>query len=443
MMKNMNRPLNPFYNAKVLCNLAIVCSLLFIVNTHAFAQFRQMETATKPKGGKYAPLTFKINEDGSHYVRFILWHQMWATTNNLETDGKLQINPSIRRSRVLAYAQLTDKFLFLTHFGLNNFNTGNQTALGNRVGDDAAQLFLHDAWGEIKINDWLYAGSGLHYWKGLTRLANASTLNFMTLDQGRPFAQWHSIGITDQFARHFGVYVKGQKGKFDYRMALNAPGRNGLGGGANFGNVASDLTYDGFNNLNTDGDPTGNTIVEGYFRYNFWETESTKLPYQVGSYLGQKKVFGIGAGFFLHPNGMYNSSNGEHDNVSHFAIDAFIENPLPNGNMIHAYASIISFDYGENYVSRWAGTGTNFYGQLGYYLDKSQLMPYVAYQHGNYDGLADPISTIDLGMNYFIQGHNCKITLEYHRINGDIREAAIATQDDALSQLRLQLHVFL
>lgn len=423
--------------------MGMLCLLITGITNQAIAQFRQMEQATKSKDGKYAPLTFKINEDGSHYVRFILWHQMWATSNNLESGGKMQVNPSIRRSRILAYAQLTDKFLFLTHFGLNNFNTNNQTALGNRVGDDAAQLFLHDAWGEIKINEKLYIGSGLHYWKGLTRLSNASTLNFMTLDQGRPFTQWHSIGVTDQFARHFGVYAKGQIDRFDYRVAINAPGRNGLGGGINFGNVGSNLTYDGFNNLNGDGDPTGNTILEGYFRYNFWDLESTKLPYQVGSYLGQKKVFGVGAGFFLHPNGMYNASTGDHSHVSHFAVDAYMEKPLANGNMLHAYASIISFDYGENYVSRWAGTGTNLYGQLGYYLDDSKFMPYVAYQYGNYDGLVDPITTLDVGLNYFIQGHSCKITLEYHRISGDIREAAIATQDDALSQLRLQLHVFL
>ena len=425
------------------CSLRYSFVFFLVFGTSCYAQFRQMETATKNEEGKYSPLTFKLNEDGSHYMRFIMWHQVWATTNNLENNGKVQINPSIRRSRVLAYAQITDRFLILTHFGLNNFNTSNQTALGNSVGDDASQLFLHDAWGEVKAFDWLYIGAGLHYWKGLTRLANASTLNFMTLDQARPFAHWHSIGVTDQFARHFGIYAKGQIDRFDYRVAINAPGRNGLGNGVNFGNVGSDLTYDGFDNPNLNGDPTGNTIYEGYFRYNFWDTESTKLPYQVGSYLGQKKVLGVGAGFFLHSNGMYNNTNGQHEDVSHFAVDAFMENPLPSGNMIHAYASLISFDYGENYVSRWTGTGTNLYGQIGYYLDKPSLMPYVAYQHGDYEGFEESISSLDIGINYFIRGHNCKLTLEYHRINGDIREAAIAAQGDALSQLRLQLHVFL
>jgi len=70
-------------------------------------------------------------------------------------------------------------------------------------------------------------------------------------------------------------------------------------------------------------------------------------------------------------------------------------------------------------------------------------MPYIGYQNGSYDGLPDNITASNIGMNYFINGHNCKLTLEYHRISGDVREGAIATGDDSLSQLRLQLHIFL
>jgi hypothetical protein len=85
------------------------------------------------------------------------------------------------------------------------------TSLGSN--GDAPQLFLHDALGEFKLNDALYIGGGLHYWKGMTRLGNQSTLNMMTLDQARPFVQWHSLGNTDQFARHLGVYAKGTIGE--------------------------------------------------------------------------------------------------------------------------------------------------------------------------------------------------------------------------------------
>jgi len=385
----------------------------------------------------YRPLTLKLDDSGKKYIRFIMWHQVWATTNNLAVDdSKLRVTPSIRRSRFLAYAQISPRFLILTHFGLNGLTPNNLSALGND--SNSPQMFLHDAWTEFKVSDELYIGGGLHYWKGMTRLANQSTLNFMTLDQSRPFVHWHSLGISDQFARHLGIYAKGQIGKFDYRIALNSPGRNPLGGGVDFGGQ-SNLTYTGASTPNDENDPTGNTIIEGYFRYNFWDQESTKLPYQVGSYLGKKKVFGIGAGFFAHPNGMYNTGEATHGDIMHLAVDAFFDVPTRTGG-VNAYASILRFNYGENYLSRWAGTGTAFYAHFGHYFTDSKLMPYVAYQIGNYDALEANPQALDIGMNYFLNGHNAKLTLEYHRISDNPLEGGI---DQDVTQVRLQAHIFL
>lgn len=394
----------------------------------------------------YKPLTVKLSEDGSKYVRFIIWHQQWIQTNNLAVDdSKLQLTHLARRSRFLAYAQISPRFLILTHFGLNNLTPGNLSPLGNNLGADAAQLFLHDAWTEFKVsnNDALYIGGGLHYWKGLTRLANQSTLNFMTLDQSRPFIHWHSLAVTDQFARHLGIYAKGQIGKFDYRFAMNNPGRNGLQN--HRGLNASSLTYDGFSNTDKEGDPVGNTIIEGYFRYNFWDTESTKLPYQVGSYLGSKKILGIGGGFFAHPNGMFDNATGEHESVTHIAVDAFLDMPLSNGDCINAYAAFMNFNYGENYVSRWAGTGNVLYGHVGYKLPNSKFMPYIAFQSGNYDGFEENTSALDIGLNYFVNGHFAKLTLEYHTISNDPREGGFTGTGEIqdVRQLRLQAHIFL
>lgn len=388
----------------------------------------------------YKPLTLKLSEDGKKYLRFIMWHQIWATSNNLSAENsKFGMSTSIRRSRILAFAQVSPKFLILTHFGLNSLSSGNLTSLGNN--GNGPQLFLHGAWGELQLNKSLYVGGGLHYWKGLTRLSNQSTLNFMTLDQSRPFVAWHSLGVSDQFARHLGVYAKGAIGKFDYRVAVNTPLRNNISG--DYSLKGTDLTYTGVVNPDSDGNQTGNMIVEGYFRYNFWDKESTKLPYQVGTYLGKKKVFGIGAGFFAHPNGMFNTTSGEHSSVTHLAVDAFLDMPVGSNGALNAYLAYMNFNYGENYVARWAGTGTAIYGQLGYLVKSAKIMPYFAYNMGNYDGFDDPVTALDIGLNYFINGHNCKLTLEYHQIAGDIREGAIATQADALTQLRLQLHVFL
>jgi hypothetical protein len=415
--------------------LTVVIFLVLGFSNSAYSQERSEDEQS------YKPLLINLNEEGSQYVRFIMWHQMWLNTNNLSASNvNLQVTPSIRRSRYLIYAKLSPKILFLTHFGLNSLSTENLTSLGNN--GDGPQLFLHGAWGEFQVSKGLSVGGGLHYWNGLTRLSSQSTLNFMTLDQSRPFTSWHSLGVTDQFARHLGIYAKGQVGNFDYRLAINSPLINNLGAGKDYGIKDSGLSYSGVSHMDKNGQNTGNTIVEGYFRYNLLDQESITLPYQVGTYLGEKKVLGIGTGFFFHPDGMYNTSSSIHENVFHFAADLFMEMPIEEG-AIHLYASYIDFNYGENYVSRWAGTGSAWYGQLGYYFSPFKVMPYLAYNLGNYDGFGESIHSMDVGINYFIKGHNAKITLEYHNIKGDIRETSIPTFNDRLTQLRLQMQLFI
>jgi len=383
----------------------------------------------------YRPLTLKLDESGSKYIRFLMWHQIWASSTNFADDATdFDLDLSIRRSRFLAFAQVSPRFLILTHFGLNGLNADNLTSLGNN--GDSPQLFLHGAWGEFKIHDYLYMGAGLHYWKGMNRLANSSTLNFMTLDHTRPFIGWHSLGYTDQFARHIGIYAKGQIGKFDYRLAVNEPLANNLE--AESEPQTDALTY---NAAKLAPEETGK-VLEGYFRYNFWDTESTKLPYAVGAYLGKKRVLQVGAGFFLHPDGtlQLDSDDTSFDlhNVTHFSVDAFLDRPLGQNHAITAYFTYMNFNYGPDWVGLWAGTGSAVYGHLGYYFGKLKLQPYIAFQHRNYDGMEDNKGhSLDAGLNYFINGHNAKLTLEYHLIEN----TPLSGSD--LRQLRLQAHFFL
>ena len=105
----------------------------------------------------------------------------------------------------------------------------------------------------------------------------------------------------------------------------------------------------------------------------------------------------------------------------------------------------MSFNYGDNYVARWAGTGTVLYGHVGYKLPNSRFMPYVAVQSGSYDGFEENTSALDIGLNYFLSGHSAKLTLEYHTISNDIREGGLDADGNIqdVRQIRLQAHIFL
>lgn len=414
----------------------LILVAMFLMSTGLNAQEKA------PVDHSYKPLMLKLNEDGSKYIRFILWHQMWLESHNLsDENAKPDLNFSVRRSRMLAYAQVSPRFLILTHFGLNSLNASNLTKLGND--GDSPQLFLHDAWTEFMVSKELYIGAGLHYWKGLTRLASQSTLNFMSLDQSRPFVHWHSLGYTDQFARHLGLYAKGNISKFNYRLSWNEAGRNSFDAALN---DSTRVMYNGVNHKNRDGDVVGNHLVEGYFHYSFWDNESTKLPYFVGSYLGSKKVFNIGAGFFAHPNGAFDGRSQEHLNVTHFAVDAFLDMPVGEEGSVTAYASYISFNYGDNWVGRWSGTGSNLYLHAGYYVKSLKLMPYVAINSGKYEGNDNfdrkTTNAMDVGVNYHINGHNAKLSLEYHGIKPASNEVNGNYPGD-VSQIRMQAHIFL
>jgi hypothetical protein len=244
-----------------------------------------------------------------------------------------------------------------------------------------------------------------------------------------------------------GIYAKGRFGRVDYRVAINNPlnPANAIGAGGDFGGQ-SNLTYNGSAIAEGGGDPVGNMILEGHFNYSFFDKESIKLPYRVGTFFGQKKILNVGIGFYAHPNGMYNNVDSVHSNVFHFAADVFYDQPVGKNDGLNAYASVIRFNYGEDYMSRWVGTGTNLFGQVGYYIGNLKLMPYIAYQTGIYDAYADNLNALDIGVNYLLSGHNAKLTLEYHRIANNPSEGEldpVTGQLLNLNQMRLQLHIFL
>ena len=48
----------------------------------------------------------------------------------------------------------------------------------------------------------------------------------MTLDNNRQ--SWSTLGLSDQFARHLGVFAKGELGKLQYQVSINDAITNGL-----------------------------------------------------------------------------------------------------------------------------------------------------------------------------------------------------------------------
>jgi hypothetical protein len=72
-------------------------------------------------------------------------------------------------------------------------------------------------------------------------------------------------------------------------------------------------------------------------------------------------------------------------------------------------------------------------------------MPYATFTYKKFERLADPSTQFGLGLNYFVTGHNAKITLEYQTrpvYKSNIETGAIE-KNGSKGQFILQTHIFL
>ena len=375
------------------------------------------------KGG----LKVEFDEEGKKYLRIISWAQVQGVYQDDVAEDESNLDFNLRRARVLMFSQISEKFLILTHFGLNNLNSDSMSPTGT---GDGSQLFFHDVFAQYNLNENHSIGGGLHYFNGISRLNNQSTLNMLTLDNNRQ--SWATLGLTDQFARHVGIYAKGNLGKLQYRVAINDATTSSLD--LREPEINGSAVYGGKRLL---GSKDAGKAYAGYFDFHFLDQESNFLPYKVGTYLGNKKIFNLGAGFFAHPNGaVYTNNDGEleGDNVSIFAIDAFYDTPLgTNGSALTAYATYQNNNYGEDYLYSAYGTGSMVYSHVGYLLPgentKMQFQPYLAYAINSYDASEDNRNIFKGGLNLFLSSHNSKLSLEYSNESfGDINQNVVTLQ---------------
>jgi hypothetical protein len=79
-----------------------------------------------------------LNEDGSKYMRFIAWNQIWLRSSQMNPGtmigGKRQQLEPILATDVWFLALFSKRFMIVTHFGINNqtFTNGGAAGVPNR-----------------------------------------------------------------------------------------------------------------------------------------------------------------------------------------------------------------------------------------------------------------------------------------------------------------------
>jgi hypothetical protein len=406
-----------------------------------------------------AGMKFNLNEDGSKFMRVIAWNQIWMRSSQMNPGTMIggeatstATDIGNRRLRFLAYAQVSKRYMILTHFGINNqtFTNGGAVGTSGTGGYGAGKkpgLFFHDAWNEYAVvlpeKDKKFSmslGAGLHYYMGLSRLTMASTLNFLTIDA--PIFNWPLIENSDQFARQVGLFAKGKYGKLEYRLSYNKPYATNI--------VPANSTTTA-NAVAVDNSGMTKWSKAGYFEYQFLDQEANVLPFKVGSYLGTKKVFNVGAGFYNAPDATRSSVNStinKHD-ITLLSADVFVDLPIgkkENKMAVTGYSVLYDYDFGPNYLRNVGimnigsvdpnfagsraiagpgnaqptiGSGTIWYTQAGILLPnkeakpKIRIQPFGAVTYKNFDALTQSSTQFDVGSNFFLDGHHAKITTQY------------------------------
>jgi len=362
-------------------------------------------------------------------VNWNLRGQIWLRYSDLN-EGSIINNEltnsfadvSIRRLRIPISSQITPNVFLYSILGGNNYNFRTKEF----------PLEVLDLYVEYTFNRALEVGIGKSGWQGLNRWNIRSNKTLMGLDS--PLFTLNTVEKADDIGRLLGIWFKGQFGKIDYRLVFNRP---------LLVNTAPNNEVNFANNR-----PRIKT--SSYVKYQFFEHESNKSAYQTGTYVQDKKVFNIGAGFQFQEKAM---SDGDASlaitnlyDIKHWAVDSFLNLPLVNNAAITAYLGYYDYQFGKNYIRNvgannpttgggtdfnragvafpMIGTGTTWYMQFGYAFPKDKILghsvvvqPNIAIQLSNWDALNDPMKVYDFTVNFLMNGkHDNKISLGYqHR----------------------------
>ncbi len=422
---------------------ASVCMIFYLVTT-------SLQAAAQDSAKKKAidELRLKLNEDGSHYLKFTVLGQLWFRYNESNPRTTVVNEPAnqtfdigIRRVRFQFFGQLTDRTFFYLHFGQDNFNY---------LSPRKFTPFIQDALGEYRVkkgSEALIFGGGLTILSGLSRFTQPQLPNIVSTDV--PIFTLPTFDLTDQAGRKLSLYARGQVGKLDYRLAFGNP----------FPINTSGTTLPPLSPTGYPLSPNANFLqrgnhkqYQGLFIWNFFDREPHIVPFMPGTYYGKKKVLNLEGGFITQKNATWSSSNGgvsaDYHPMNMWSIAAFYDAPLnkKKETALNAYFGYFNTQYGPGYL-RYVGamnpadgpgasstyftgsygnafpmygTGYVIYSQLGYLFQKDllgkgkgTLMPYATLQTASYDRFDKQMTVFNLGTNWFIKGNTSKISFDY------------------------------
>jgi hypothetical protein len=353
---------------------------------------------------------FKHEIDDQTRGEIGLWTQVWYqfVEHGKEDGGDLN-DFMARRFYLYLKGDVTPYLSFFTHIA------------GDRIGQEGLDrpslglgsgIAIRDLWITFKLNEAFKIQAGRMYVPLTRNYGTTSTKCMLTTDL--PFLQGGvrgNIFYASKVGRDDGIVLWGNPldGLIQYRFMVS----EGVEG---------------------DDNPDDNLRFAGRVAVSLLEPE--KSWFNKGTYLGKKKVLSLGFGYDTQMDLTLNGRKDQDNRV--WTADVFFDHPLGEGaiSVEAAYIDIQNCTQTHNFSDLATGDDAeNWYIQAGYLMPgkvgPGLIQPYVRYETVDVDDKEDT-DFMSAGFNYFIKGHDAKISLDYTYVD---QESSREDQSIATFQL--------
>ena len=356
----------------------------------------------------WAGFKMELNEHtkGEVGIWMQTWYQ-WVEDGKINGDEYEDLNDfMIRRAYIYLKGQVTDHVSFFTHVASDK--VGMEMPTGGTLDKSGIGLGSGIAWRDLWITFNLHEAFKIQLGRmyvPLTRnYGTTSTKCMLTMDL--PFIQGGSRGgifYAQKVGRDDGLTLWGNPwdGLLQYRFMISE-------------------------GVEDDANPKDNLRFVGRLSLSLLEPETSW--FNKGTYLGKKKVLSLGFGMDRQDDLTLGGHEGEDNTV--WTVDAFFDHPVGDG-AVTVEAAYIDIDnctqtQPQMYTDLASGNdANNWYINAGYLLPGSigpgRFQPYIRYETVHVD-TKNNTNFWSGGLNYYLKGHNCKITADYMQVDPDNNE---------------------
>ncbi len=337
----------------------------------------------------WAGIKAEINEQANLEVG--IWAQTWYQHVEDGKNGTEDLNDfMIRRAYLYLKGDVTDLVSLFTHVASDRVGQDGLDKPSVGLGSGVA---WRDLWITLNIHEAFKIQMGRMYIPLTRNYGTTSTKAMLTTDL--PFLQGGirgSIFYASKVGRDDGVTLWGNPagGRVQYRAMVSE-------------GVESDTE-----------NPEDNLRFAGRLSISLLDPETGW--FNKGTYLGKKKVLSFGFGADSQDNLML---DGTEDDNQVWTADVFFDYPLGDGavTLEAAYIDIEHCTQDQPFSMLSKGDeAQNWYVNAGYLFPGVPLQPYVRYETIDVDD-EDTTDFWSGGLNYYLNGHNCKISADYTHVN--------------------------